>query len=122
MARLTLQIGLILLALSVALGAFGAHGLESMVTEKRIETWNTAVRYQAWMSLLLVIFGAARLQCARFVIPLIGLGILIFSGSLYALVLFDLGALGAITPIGGVLIIVGLVSAAWTVRMHPPSA
>ena len=109
----------ILLALAVALGAFGAHGLESMVTDERLVTWETAVRYQAWLSLVLIGLGLSRLSQTRWVFPLLVSGMCIFSGSLYLLVLLDLPILGAITPIGGVLMMIGLVLAA--VSLKPQS-
>ena len=111
--------GLCLLALAIALGAFGAHGLESIVTEGRLVIWETAVRFQAWMSLVLIGLGLSCLSQARWVFPLLVLGMLIFSGSLYLLVLFDLPILGAITPIGGVFMMAGLVVAA--VSLKPQS-
>lgn len=54
MAFLMARSGLCLLALAIALGAFGAHGLESIVTEERLVAWKTAVRYQVWLSLVLI--------------------------------------------------------------------
>lgn len=119
MAFLILRTGLCLLALAIALGAFGAHGLESLVTEERLATWETAVRYQAWLSLLLVGLGLSRLQISNWVFPLLLAGTVIFSGSLYLLVLLDLSILGAITPIGGVLMISGIVLAALSLKQLP---
>jgi len=119
MAFLMARSGLCLLALAIALGAFGAHGLESMVTDEQLVTWETAVRYQAWLSLVLIGLGLSRLSQARWVFPLLVSGMCIFSGSLYLLVLLDLPILGAITPIGGVLMMIGLVLAA--VSLKPQS-
>ena len=119
MAFLMARSGLCLLALAIALGAFGARGLESIVTEGRLVIWETAVRFQAWMSLVLIGLGLSCLSQARWVFPLLVLGMLIFSGSLYLLVLFDLPILGAITPIGGVFMMAGLVVAA--VSLKPQS-
>jgi uncharacterized membrane protein YgdD (TMEM256/DUF423 family) len=82
MAFLMARSGLCLLALAIALGAFGAHGLESMVTDERLVTWETAVRYQAWLSLVLIGLGLSRLSQARWVFPLLVSGMCIFSGSL----------------------------------------
>ena len=54
-----MRTGLWLLALSVILGAFGAHGLQMMVIPDRLETWDTAVRYHAWISILLIMLGGS---------------------------------------------------------------
>jgi uncharacterized membrane protein YgdD (TMEM256/DUF423 family) len=116
MAFLMARSGLYLLAFAIALGAFGAHGLESVVTEERLMAWETAVRYQAWLGLVLVGLGLSSLRFARWVFPLLVAGTFIFSGSLYLLVLIDLPVLGAITPIGGVLMMGGLVLAAVSLK------
>ncbi|MFC6617107.1 DUF423 domain-containing protein [Deinococcus radiophilus] len=104
-------------ALAVALGAFGAHGLASEVAAGHMSaadlaTFETAVRYQAYAALALMAAGAAGF--GGWPVRLIALGSLIFSGSLYLLVGLrmmglDLGWLGAVTPIGGVLMIAGLI-------------
>jgi uncharacterized membrane protein YgdD (TMEM256/DUF423 family) len=116
MARMMMRTGLWLLALAVIFGAFGAHGLKAMVTPDRLETWDTAVRYHAWMSLVLVATGSASFQFSNWAYRLIIAGLLVFSGSLYLLVLLDISVLGAITPIGGFLMIAGIVIAAITCR------
>ena len=116
MARVMMRAGLWLLALAVIFGAFGAHGLKAMVTPDRLETWDTAVRYHAWMSLLLIALSGSSFQLSIWAYRLIVAGLLVFSGSLYLLVILDIGVLGAITPIGGVLMIAGIVIAAITCR------
>jgi uncharacterized membrane protein YgdD (TMEM256/DUF423 family) len=116
MARMMMRTGLWLLALAVIFGAFGAHGLKAMVTPDRLETWDTAVRYHAWMSLVLIAIGSGSFQFSNWVYRLIVAGLLVFSGSLYLLVILDIGVLGAITPIGGALMIAGIVVAAITCR------
>ena len=117
MARLGwFRVGLLSLALAVALGAFGAHGLQSLVNEARLETWHTAVRYQAWISLALVAIASWRGDIAAPVFWCLLLGMVVFSGSLYALVLLDFPRLGAITPLGGVLLISGLGWAAFSAK------
>jgi len=113
-----MRTGLWLLALAVILGAFGAHGLKAMVTPDRLETWDTAVRYHVWMSLLLIALSGSSFQFSSWAYRLIVVGLLIFSGSLYLLVILDVGLLGAITPIGGVLMIAGIVIAALTCVKH----
>lgn len=101
--------------LSVAFGAFGAHLLEGRVADKYLDTWQTAVQYQMFHSIGLMV--VAILMSSSLIGPLSSLnwagylmlaGIVIFSGSLYVLSLSGIGILGAITPIGGVAFI-----AAW---------
>ncbi|MEZ4268867.1 MAG: DUF423 domain-containing protein [Myxococcota bacterium] len=115
--------GAILGAVGVAMGAFGAHGLRARVEARQLEIWDTAARYQLWHALALVLVGlwlargavlSARVAGGAFLA-----GTLIFSGSLYLLVLTGRTWLGAITPIGGVLLIVGWVALAvalWPAR------
>ena len=100
----------ILMALSVALGAFGAHALEDVLSAERLQTWETAVQYQAWNALgiiLIVLTGKSFMVDVKASTILLLTGILIFSGSLYTLCLTDISWFGAITPIGGILFIVG---------------
>lgn len=106
--------GAINAALAVALGAFGAHALEGKLTEKYIAIWETAVQYQMFHAVGLLIIGVLAsdaifgdnptLKKAGYCILA---GIIIFSGSLYVLSLSGIGVLGAITPIGGVAFIIG---------------
>lgn len=102
------QIGLCSLALAIALGAFGAHGLESLVRPERLDTWQVGVRYHAWISLALLALAVWPGVIARGAFWCLAVGMMVFAGSLYLLVLMDVPILGAITPIGGVLIIMGL--------------
>ena len=111
-----MKIGLWLLAMAVIFGAFGVHGLQALVTPERLENWDTAVRYQTWMSLLLIAIAGSSFQISPWVYRLVVVGLGIFSGSLYLLVLFDFQGLVAMTPIGGVLMIAGIVTAAITCR------
>ena len=111
-----MRTGLWLLALSVISGAFGAHGLKTMVVPDRLETWDTAVRYHAWISILLIVLGGSFFRVSVWVCRLLVLGLLVFSGSLYLLVVLDIGALGAVTPFGGILLIAGISMAAITCR------
>lgn len=106
--------------LGVAAGAFGAHGLEGRVPPGDLETFETAVRHQMWHALALVALAPA---AARWPDPLWGVagalllaGIVVFSGSLYALVATGVGWLGAVTPLGGLSFLAGwacAVGAAW---------
>ena len=103
-------------ALGVALGAFGAHGLKDRVEESSIAIWETAASYQMWHALALLVVAwvvsegtstAARVSGIAFTA-----GILVFSGSLYVLVLSGQKWLGAVTPLGGLAFIVGWISLA----------
>jgi len=111
-----MRVALIGLSVAIAAGAFGAHGLENHVEPHRVEVWNTAVRYQAYAMLALLALAVAPVRLSAVGLWALSLGSLIFSGSLYVLVLLDLGILGAVTPIGGVLMIGGLIGLAWTVQ------
>ena len=98
-----------LLALAVALGAFGAHALETVLTPDRMQTWDTAVLYHTWNALgviLIALISKSYEVKLRRAADLLLLGIFIFSGSLYTLCLSDIGFFGAITPIGGLFMIV----------------
>lgn len=111
-----LSISGILLAFAVVLGAFGAHVLENVLSPERMQTWETAVLYHALNSLGLLAMALAMKQYNLSLnIPawLVLAGIFIFSGSLYTLCLTGIGALGAITPIGGVSFIAGWSVFAW---------
>ena len=102
-------IAIVLIMTAVGLGAFGAHGLADYVTSTRLDTWQTAVDYQMSQSLALLIISLIKPQHPsgwfNWSRRLLLSGILIFSGSLYALVLADMGILGAITPLGGAAMI-----------------
>jgi uncharacterized membrane protein YgdD (TMEM256/DUF423 family) len=109
----------ILLALAIALGAFGAHALENVLTPERLKTWETAVHYHSWNSLgvlMLAMLNQSKPGKLDSAVWLIVAGIFIFSGSLYLLCLTDIGWLGAITPIGGVSLIAGWALFAWKMR------
>jgi uncharacterized membrane protein YgdD (TMEM256/DUF423 family) len=107
-----LRLGAILGGLAVAAGAFAAHGLEGRLSERGLALFETAARYQMYHALAMVavglLAGSARPGRALGVAGWsFSLGILLFSGSLYALALSGVRWLGAITPIGGVLFLVG---------------
>ena len=102
-----IRIAAIVLFLGIALGAFGAHGLEETLTENdRVDTWETAAFYHLIHGLALLIV-ALLLPTRRFIFGAFLVGVLIFSGSLYALAVTDVGKLGAITPIGGLSFLLG---------------
>ena len=103
-------LGSILAFCAVLLGAFGAHALkQTLSAHDSIQTWETAVRYQMWHALGLILLS---LICERQVLPkMIGpcffIGTLLFSGSLYGLALDGPNWLGPITPLGGLCLIAG---------------
>ena len=98
--------------LGVTLGAFGAHALRSRLSPEMLAVFETGVRYQMYHTFAVLIVAAAigRIGDASLLV-LAGwfffAGILLFSGSLYALALTGVGVLGAVTPVGGLLFLIG---------------
>ncbi len=94
---------------AVLLGAFGAHGLRDKVAPPLLEIYRTGVLYHLVHALvvLAVAFAADRLRRPRLVAGLFTAGIAIFSGTLYLLAITGVMKLGAVTPIGGVLLLAG---------------
>ena len=90
--------------LGVAAGAFGAHGLQGSVSAERLAVFETAARYHLFHAL--AILAAHGLGATSSGIAFLA-GTIVFSGSLYLLVLTDRSWLGAVTPVGGVLLLVG---------------
>ena len=121
MDRLFMVIAALSGALSVALGAFGAHALEARLSADLLGTFETGVRYQFYHTLALLAVVVAIVRWPASNLPVIAgwlfiAGIVVFSGSLYLLVMTGTRWLGAITPIGGVAFIAGwllLALAAW---------
>ncbi len=110
MNRLALIIGSSFCALSVALGAFGTHAIADLVTPARVDTWQTAARYLMTQGLGLLLVGLlSRTLKFSFKLQtwLLMAGTIIFCLSLFSLVVFDLPILGAVAPIGGILMIAG---------------
>lgn len=100
--------------LAVALGAFGAHGLEGKIPDRYLEIWKTAVQYQIFHALGLLVVGLLAGKAPN--VGLIGAagwvmlaGIVLFSGSLYVLSVTQIKPLGAITPFGGVAFLIAWV-------------
>lgn len=128
-SRFWITLGSILAALAVALGALGAHGLGGFLATRglapdevadRLETFETAVRYHMYHALALVLVGligsagAGRWSTSlTLAAGCLLLGVLLFSGCLYAYVFTGVKWLGAIVPIGGVAFIVGWLILAW---------
>lgn len=98
----------VLLAVAVALGAFGAHGLKDRLDAYAMGIWEKAVFYHFIHALGMLIVAGWQREDTGAVCWLFAAGILLFSGSLYALALTRILTLGAITPLGGVAFI-----AAW---------
>ncbi len=110
-------------AIAVAVGAFGAHALRDAVSSDRLATWQTGASYHLAHALAAALAGVVAAWtgsgAAVWAGRLFLVGIVLFSGSLYALVLLDLGVLGAVTPLGGVAFIAGWIAlavAAWRAR------
>lgn len=120
MHKFILIAGMIMAALAVGIGAFGAHGLKDILTEnQRMETFETGVKYHFYHALGMILIGLLLFQIPspsleKAAIALF-IGILIFSVSLYILSLTNIKWLGAITPIGGVFFLIGWGMAAWAV-------
>ncbi|AUO11894.1 DUF423 domain-containing protein [Priestia megaterium] len=109
--KLFLIIGAINAMLAVALGAFGAHGLEGKISEKYLEVWKTGVQYQMFhaMGLFVIAFLLSKFPQSSLLTAsgwIMFAGIVLFSGSLYVLSTSGIKVLGAITPLGGVAFIV----------------
>ncbi len=106
------RIGAILGGLGVIAGAFGAHGLREYLDERMQAIFETAVRYQMYHALALLAVGLLAMMGRNGTSTTVAgwsflVGTLIFSGTLYGLSLSEIRWLGAITPIGGVALIVG---------------
>lgn len=121
MERLFVVIGSLSALLGVAAGAFGAHALRTRLSPELLAVFETGVRYQLVHSLaLLAVAWAATRWPGRATMAagvLFAAGIVLFSGSLYALALTGVRGLGALTPFGGVAFILGwacLAGAAWS--------
>ena len=107
---LKLRIAGVLGFLAVALGAFGAHALQAKLeAAKMVEVWKTATLYHLAHAVVLLVLAYAmpRRQEGRWTFNLFATGILLFSGSLYAMALSNIKWLGAITPLGGVAFLAG---------------
>jgi uncharacterized membrane protein YgdD (TMEM256/DUF423 family) len=116
MDRTFLALGAISAAISVAAGAFGAHGLRARLAPELLVVFETGARYQMYhaLGLGLAAWAASRAPgaAASWAGWLFVAGTVIFSGSLYALALTGVRALGAVTPLGGVAFIAGWIALA----------
>lgn len=110
-----LVIAALLGAMGVISGAFGAHALKSVMSAKLLQTYQTAVDYHTFYSVVLLCLGVLGVVLPRtrtwyIAASLFLIGVMLFSGSLYALSLSGVRAFGMLTPIGGLLLIAGWVS------------
>jgi uncharacterized membrane protein YgdD (TMEM256/DUF423 family) len=102
-----LMLGALSALIGVAMGAFGAHGLKTILSPELLAVYQTGVTYQMWHALGLIGIALIRQQAPESKLLgwagwLMFVGILLFSGSLYLLALLDLKWLGMITPLGGI--------------------
>ena len=125
MERQIFAVGSALAGLGVVFGAFGAHALKTSLSPKMLDAFETGVRYQMYHGLgLLALAWAISRWPERRLVPaawLLLAGTVVFSGSLYLVVLTGVRWFGAITPFGGVALIAGWGLAAWkllTQRNH----
>jgi uncharacterized membrane protein YgdD (TMEM256/DUF423 family) len=111
MSKTILMTAAILLALAVAIGAFGAHGLKSHLSNEMIQVFKTGVEYHFYHALGLLLIGILSISLPSGLLNwsaiLITAGIILFSGSLYILAITGIKWLGAITPLGGLSFIAG---------------
>jgi uncharacterized membrane protein YgdD (TMEM256/DUF423 family) len=109
-------IGCLLAAIAVGFGAIGAHLLEKSLTEKQLEQWETAAKYQMYHAIGLMLVGMTT-SLSRSRKKLVGCvmltGVILFSGSLYAYVLSDIKPLVALVPFGGFSMIISWLMFAW---------
>lgn len=120
MNRFFIQAGAVLGALAVALGAFGAHALKGYLAQiNRADTFETAVKYQFYHALALILVGILSKEFSSTTLQwsgrLLFAGILVFAGSLYAICFTGITAFGAVAPIGGSLLIIGWLLLFWAV-------
>jgi uncharacterized membrane protein YgdD (TMEM256/DUF423 family) len=119
MNRSALISGCLFAALSVVLGAFAAHGLKQLLAADQLAVFETGVRYQFYHSFALLIAGVVSQafpgKALKIAVNCFIAGVILFSGSLYAMSLLSikgvsLGPIGIVTPIGGLFFIIGWLS------------
>ena len=106
-SRALVAAGAIDAAIAVAAGAFAAHGLRDRLDARALEVFETGARYQMYHALAMLLCAALATRSAQTAGWIFQAGIVVFSGSLYALALTDVKLLGAITPLGGVAFLAG---------------
>ena len=116
-----------LFSLAIILGAFGAHGLKLLVDQNSVESFEVGIRYQFYISIAILILG---LNADKFafsiqrICVLMALGLALFSGSIYLLAIkellpFSIRFLGPVTPIGGLIMIIGFVILIYKLARSP---
>ncbi|RPJ58703.1 MAG: DUF423 domain-containing protein [Acidobacteria bacterium] len=117
MERFLMASGAVVGFVGIAAGAFGAHALRTRITPDMLDIYETAVRYQMYHAIALLLAGFMALRLYSPALTAAGLlflaGIVIFSGSLYLLALTGARWWGAVTPIGGLAFLAGWLSLAW---------
>jgi len=105
--------------LAVALGAFGAHGLEGKISESALKTWEKAVNYQMFHTMALFVTALLMTTIKGSQLTWVGwlffIGIILFSGSLYVYSTTGITALAMITPFGGITFLIGWIVLGYTV-------
>ena len=109
MTKSLVAAGAINAAIAVAAGAFAAHGLRERLEARALDIFETAARYHMYHALAMILCAVVATSGAKTAGWILQGGIVVFSGSLYALALTDVKILGAITPIGGLAFLVGWV-------------
>lgn len=115
MDKKIISTGAIFGMIAIILGAFGAHALKKVLSIEALSTFETGVKYQMYHALFLVLIGTLNelsLKAKKIIYNLVVFGVLFFSGSIYLLATnpltsFDFKVIGFITPIGGLLLILG---------------
>jgi len=115
MNRTIILSGIIFGMLAVIFGAFGAHGLKSLLTESELQSFETGVRYQMYHAIVLVIIGSivkVPPHLKRGLLYFFTIGIVLFSFSIYllatnSLTAYDFASIAFVTPIGGAFLIAG---------------
>jgi uncharacterized membrane protein YgdD (TMEM256/DUF423 family) len=115
MDKKIISTGAIFGMIAIILGAFGAHALKKFLSIEALSTFETGVKYQMYHALFLVLIGTLNelsLKAKKIIYNLVVFGVLFFSGSIYLLATnpltsFDFKVIGFITPIGGLLLILG---------------
>ena len=119
------MIAAIFLALAVAIGAFGAHGLKSHLSTDMIQIYKTGVEYHFYHALGLLLIGVIAIsfpsELLKWSVIFLAAGIVLFSGSLYVLAITGIKWIGAITPLGGLGFIAGWVLLFMAVLKKIPS-
>ena len=115
MNKLLVALGAINAGIAVAAGAFAAHGLRERLAARALEIFETGARYQMYHALAMILAAVVATSGARTAGWIFQGGIVVFSGSLYALALSDVKVLGAITPIGGLAFLLGWAILIWSI-------